>query len=1788
MSQVENNDEAAKNDNAVAQGGAYDVIKQRLVDQGKQLKTHIDALNDERLNEFGATSMEVAARVRIRTENNCTARDIVQIGDNILFGYNVFIGLKKETAIGDVFSLYHCEKKEDNYTLEPVDNTHNFLHDGRFKNDFEELYRYYKNTKLVQLVVKNDMLLAAFQIGDRLEDIRVFRWSLTNNPNHPDYVDNRGERDIQLPSAYDFEWTDTSRDDVTQGRYGHINILDSVFVDNTNGILSLKIENNTDKGHIIFSEELEDKTQSLNDAKVAYAKLGDLIVIRVIPYQEKTHRYFVFNTLTEQVLRIDEIGESCQQLPEDHGIIFPGGYYLQTGEYKAFDDNVGGFRFKRVIRSPNGEDTLFVFYEPNEGAVALLSYNLIEKTLRNPIFGHGYALYEDGRIIIFTAESEPSKVHPMQIWHSAYVSSEFASKQPLSQNFYGRIGNAPLVRGISDLYSLQKLIQEQSPSLKIYEELVRSASKLFDNHYWLNEGELKTFATLIQLILSTAELVIDEFEKVQSIRDQSNKAMLKVEQDQEALLSKARFSDWETVEGYVETLAELRQHRGQIATTKSYRYINTEKLDTLDKATNLVIDELSERTVNFLAQDTALAPYEQKVRDFDTQSTNAKTTLALDPILTDIQSLAQSLDLISELIATLNVADATVRTKIIDDISSVYAQLNQSKAKIVNLQKKASSAESSAQFSAQFKLFSQTINNALSQSTTPEKCDENLARLLVQLEEFESQFSEIDEFLAEIIAKRDEVHESFEAHKQQLLDDQQRKANSVVEAAQRILSSIEKRSLKMVDTQALNTFFVSDMLVAKVRDMVSRLRHLNAAVHADDIEAKFKALKEQAIRALRDKTDIFEDGGKIIKLGPKHKFSVNLQELDLTIIPKEDHLDFHLTGTNFFEPIDNQELNTLKPYWNVALESESPQVYRSEYLAYSVYQAARKAEQGLTLNSLRSALKDHKALTDLVSQFAAPRYKEGYEKGIHDNDAACILAQLIPAIERADTLLFSARHRAIAQLFWGFASPTQAQKELWSLRAQSSLSLYRAFASLESRHLLISDIVLAMQDFFTEQNFGYTLSDITTAADYLIAELALSPLTECAFATTVYADKLIDEIKSAIDTHDWDTHNTNLQKLSRSPAKSFTLSQTWLSAYVKHKQADHLINYIDEAAVILCLLRLPRRRIEVDLDVNVTGLLGQHTLVVDQSLKLSLTVFNDKLREHCEHYIPNYRRYLKVRSEVILQEKSRLRLDEFKPRPLSSFVRNRLINESYLPIIGDNLAKQMGTIGESKRSDLMGLLMMISPPGYGKTTLMEYVASRLGLIFMKINCPSLGHDVVSLDPEQANDATAAQELIKLNLSLEMGNNVMLYLDDIQHTNPEFLQKFISLCDGTRRIDGIWKGKSKTYDMRGKKFCVVMAGNPYTESGEAFKVPDMLANRADIYNLGDILGGMEEQFAMSYIENSLTSNPVLAPMALRPLNDVYLLMNKANGESIATSDLSHNYSSAELEEISNVLQKMFVVRDVILKINQQYIISAAQNDHYRTEPPFKLQGSYRNMNKMAEKISSVMTQHELLTMIGDHYQGEAQLLMSGSEDNLLKLAELRDNMTPEQAARWAAIKKDFTRNKENEGDADGSLRIVEKLGDVSSSLVSMNATLARSSEQSIDHHAKERMQTVKPLTLIAQQLHELSTLFKKSSIQNQENIENRIKRDDKVRQEANNKAVKVDLSPEVMTQLYTLFNTLEQSANSLTNTVDKSVEFDRQILKKITKLSSDLKGFAKDHRLIKRDGHDELDDLNDDQ
>ena len=55
------------------------------------------------------------------------------------------------------------------------------------------------------------------------------------------------------------------------------------------------------------------------------------------------------------------------------------------------------------------------------------------------------------------------------------------------------------------------------------------------------------------------------------------------------------------------------------------------------------------------------------------------------------------------------------------------------------------------------------VASALALATDPERADEQLSRLLVQLEELESQFGDQEQFIGDILAKREELLETFEA-----------------------------------------------------------------------------------------------------------------------------------------------------------------------------------------------------------------------------------------------------------------------------------------------------------------------------------------------------------------------------------------------------------------------------------------------------------------------------------------------------------------------------------------------------------------------------------------------------------------------------------------------------------------------------------------------------------------------------------------------------------------------------------------------------------------------------------------------------------------------------------------------------------------------------------------------------------------------------------------------------------------------------------------------------------------
>jgi hypothetical protein len=1653
-------------------GGSYEVIRSRLVNQAAELGRRTDALNQARQEAFGGSELAVIGNERVRTANNCVPRDIVQIGGRLLFAYNVFIGLRPETTVADVLALHTFDERGaeseegEGFDLSEVpqdDRTRAFLQDRKFLSEFSEVYKFYKEAKLVKLSRTESKLLAVFQIGLELEDVRAFRWSIDVDGN-PTYIDNRGERDHEFPPQHDFEWTLTSRDDHRGGKHPHVSILDKLFVETVGGDLTVKVEDNTASGQGIYAEPVEDPRQSLDDAEFHFAELGTLIVLKILPFREDDYRYLVFATRSNRVVRIDAMGEACVQLPEDHGIIFPGGYFLQDGQYKVFDGDFEDYEFERMVRSPNGEDVLYVFHHREGGGYALFPYNLIRKEVQNPILAHGYSLFDDGRMVVFRLHSEdPTRVHGMQVWQTPFVSAEHADQQPNKGGALGKIGNAELVRGISEAYSIKRAIDETEPSRQIYEDLIAAIVRVLDAYHWLKLPVVGNLQETLSGIRDTAELVVDEFDKVQAIKARAVEAVNEAASEQEVFIRTLRPDIWTEIEEYMTALTGLRTKRGHLISLKEVRYADVGHLDAMEVELVENFDRISGATIEFLQGDAALTPLATSLEALlqEVDSTDKSSELKL--LAKRVEDTGEGLEVLSQIVGGLEVDDPTIRTEILERISEVFGQLNRTRATVEARRRSLLSNEGRAEFAAQFKLFSQSVSSALGLATTPDKADEQLSRLMVQLEELEGRFSEFDEFIAELATRREEVYEALSQRKQELLDERARKAQNLFRAAERILQGVERRGKGFKNQDELNAYFASDPMLLKLRELRERLVELGDGTKADEVESRLKTARQSALRGLRDRTELFEGGENLIKFG-QHRFTTNTQALELTMLPDgEGGMQLSLAGTDYRDDIMDAEFAKTQRYWDQQIPSENKLVYRGEYLAASLFFGAEDQSNGHSLQSLQEARHTPDALLPLIRKVAAERYDEGYERGLHDADAALILERLLTMRESVGLLRYAPTARGLALTFWTVwgrdDGAQEALRESWHRRAQSFGRVRAAFGHAPALAELGDELGAAISEF--SESVLQTKRDPALsrrAGRYLAEELTRE---RPQFVLAKAAEALRDEFLRGLEELGARApFQADLDALTARTPERLEMIRSWLGRYIDSLPEEDGKRAEASSAFEECVVLIATER-ELDRETNagrtkveIPGLLGQHANIKDQTLTLRFDEFLARLRHFCEVEVPGFRAFRQIRQETLVRERERLRVDEFMPRVLSSFVRNKLINDAYLPLIGANLAKQLGAAGAKKRTDLMGLLLLISPPGYGKTTLMEYIANRLGLVFMKVNGPALGHSVHSLDPTEAPNATARQEVEKINLALEMGNNVMLYLDDIQHTHPELLQKFISLCDAQRRIEGVWNGKTRTYDLRGKRFCVIMAGNPYTESGEKFQIPDMLSNRADTYNLGDVLGGQEEAFSLSYIENSITSNEVLAPLAARSQQDIYRLIKMARGEDIPTSELEHNYAAVEINEIKAVFQRLFKCQETLLAVNLEYIRSASMDDAFRTEPPFKLQGSYRNMNKLAEKIVAAMNGDELDRLIEDHYIGEAQTLTSGAENAMLKLRELRGTLTPEQAARWDSIKKEFKRRVLVGGaDDDPVARVTGTLSSLGGQLESIRDALRSALETS---------------------------------------------------------------------------------------------------------------------------------------
>ncbi|MEO1652746.1 MAG: DNA repair ATPase, partial [Bacteroidota bacterium] len=706
MAEVENiNPSTQETQEVQLEGGTYEIIRKRLEGQGKDLQEGLKKLNLARKEVFGAIENKLIANNRISTENNCVARDMIAIGDRFIFGYNVHIRLRQKVEVSDVFSIFRYDTKEHAFHEENLE----LIKDDKFLDHFAEMYKYYKETVFSKFAIIGPNLYMVFQIGKNLDEIRVFKWVVDDHKLI--YQDNRSAHEFKYPPQLAFEWKRAQREYYREGLHPHISIADRVFVETVGGDLTIKVEDNTESGAGIYSEPV-DKDQSLDDAEFFYADLGNIILLKIRPYQEPDYRYIIFNDKLKQAVRVDKIAEACILLPDDHGIIFSDGYYLQSGELKQFDNLLDHLKFEKHIQAPNGEDHLYVFHNDYEGVYVLLPYNIIERKVENPIVCSGYSLFEQGEMTYFRSEIEPSKNHTIQVWQTPYVGPDYIP--PIAEdNFLFKIGNKDIVRGMADMTELMNLIYKEDVYATLYMDLVKKATSILDAYYWLDNVETFQLNQPVGAIRDSASSAIDEFEKVVRVKKNTQTQIKAVSDKVEELLERIKRTTFKEINQFVNILAELRTLRGETISLKELRYTDLPLIEGYEAQLKEESERVSQNTVRFLLQDNALDFYRDRVAEQEDHISAAQTVAELEEIEENIAKLGEELKLLIDIVNNLKIKDSTQTTQIVENISTIFASLNQTKSNARNKKKDLRSVEAVAEFNAQLKLISQGEVNFL-------------------------------------------------------------------------------------------------------------------------------------------------------------------------------------------------------------------------------------------------------------------------------------------------------------------------------------------------------------------------------------------------------------------------------------------------------------------------------------------------------------------------------------------------------------------------------------------------------------------------------------------------------------------------------------------------------------------------------------------------------------------------------------------------------------------------------------------------------------------------------------------------------------------------------------------------------------------------------------------------------------------------------------------------------------------------------------------------------------------
>ena len=292
--------------------------------------------------------MRLLGTERIRTENNCVPRDIVagRRRDAVRLQrlHRAASPRRRSTTCSPCTASAATATRSASSRRELP----GLLDDPQFQRDFAELYRYYREAQLLQLRRLDGLLLAVFQTGAArrrpqgaaLAGRRRRRGDLRGQP--------RRTRP-RLPAVARLRVdADHPRAARPRPAPAHLHRGRGVRRDGRRHAHRQGGEQHRGRrGHLLRAGRRAAAEPRRRGDRVRPDRPADPAARSCRTRRPPTGTWSS-TPAPRTCVRLDGIGQACQRLPEDQGIIFPGGYYLATGVAKTFDADTAELEFERV------------------------------------------------------------------------------------------------------------------------------------------------------------------------------------------------------------------------------------------------------------------------------------------------------------------------------------------------------------------------------------------------------------------------------------------------------------------------------------------------------------------------------------------------------------------------------------------------------------------------------------------------------------------------------------------------------------------------------------------------------------------------------------------------------------------------------------------------------------------------------------------------------------------------------------------------------------------------------------------------------------------------------------------------------------------------------------------------------------------------------------------------------------------------------------------------------------------------------------------------------------------------------------------------------------------------------------------------------------------------------------------------------------------------------------------------------------------------------------------------